>query len=560
MTAACERCGSEVPQPKRGFPGRFCSIRCRKATHKAQKTGQVPFQRGVEGPAGAGGQRRVPEAGAPVLPATDPAEKVVPLGLLYVPQRAASFGPEDKTPGQAVSSYGVGPADWGASFPGVDLVEAAAALLPAAPGWVARGKPRLPQSPRALLVPGEPVPLAEGPRPRLVVAPGSVTLERRDYARGERTQQRWLESRRQHRAYLAVYLAEHGCFPNEPEPTRVVTGFSRKSRVRMTKTLTQLDYSPLFVNGGILALGTLTYPGDWLEIASDGRVVKAHLKAFRKRFKRAWGVDLICVWKLEFQYRGAPHFHFLFVPPVGVARDDDARLVGGGLKIREWMRAVWADIVAHPDPEQRANHEQAGANVDWSTGLRSRDPKRIAVYFTKHGLYSAKEYQHVVPDEWQEPGKGPGRFWGYWGLDKSLAAVELIQKDYQAVVRILRRWVRAQGTTREVRTWRPKGGRVIARYAGIQGLAGAQYAASTGLGGARLGETGAGRWHTRRARVTWLRNSAGFVSLNDGPAFVSALARYLTADVGESAADCRARLVAATGRIHEMVQAGVMVS
>ena len=37
------------------------------------------------------------------------------------------------------------------------------------------------------------------------------------------------------------------------------------------------------------------------------------------------------------------------------------------------------------------------------------DPKRLAIYFTKHSSpndLGDKEYQHIVPEPWREPGKG----------------------------------------------------------------------------------------------------------------------------------------------------------
>lgn len=65
-----------------------------------------------------------------------------------------------------------------------------------------------------------------------------------------------------------------------------------------------------------------------------------------------------------------------------------------------------------PDPEERRKHELAGTGINYAEDLRASDPKRVAVYFTKHGTFGAKGYQHRVPEPWQGPGKGPGRFWG----------------------------------------------------------------------------------------------------------------------------------------------------
>ena len=52
---------------------------------------------------------------------------------------------------------------------------------------------------------------------------------------------------------------------------------------------------------------------------------------------------------------------------------------------RRWLSITWADIVAHPDPEQRRKHRAAGTGVDYAEGIRLTDPRRMAVYFAKYG-------------------------------------------------------------------------------------------------------------------------------------------------------------------------------
>lgn len=71
----------------------------------------------------------------------------------------------------------------------------------------------------------------------------------------------------------------------------------------------------------------------------------------------------------------------------------------------------------------------------------------MAIYFTKHSspnLHGDKEYQHIVPELWRQPGRGPGRFWGVYGLKKAIAVVEVGQDAYLAARRIVRRWSRSQ--------------------------------------------------------------------------------------------------------------------
>ena len=59
---------------------------------------------------------------------------------------------------------------------------------------------------------------------------------------------------------------------------------------------------------------------------------------------------------------------------------------------RRWLSITWAEIVAHPDPEERRKHLLAGTGVDYAQGVKLTDPRRMAIYFAKYGAglrYSA---------------------------------------------------------------------------------------------------------------------------------------------------------------------------
>jgi hypothetical protein len=350
---------------------------------------------------------------------------------------------------------------WAPSFPPADLVGVAAGQFPALAAW--RGE--------------------EGPRWRIVVSPGAIAMESHDLARLERTYERQLEARRKTIDLLAN--TEHARYL----PAREITAWSRRSRARMFRAYSELDYGPLLARSGIPAMVTLTLPGDWLASAPDGPAYKKLIEVFKTRWHRAWGEPVAGLWKQEYQRRGAPHTAIFTVVPDGRTE--------AGQHFREWVSATWASVVAHPDPEQRRRHQLAGTGVDYATGLRSRDPRRIAVYFSKHGLFSAKEYQNEVPEQWQAPGRGPGRFWGYWGLQRCTASAELAPRVADAAARTLRRWARAQNVTRQATVRRVD--------------------TSTGLVDYRR----------VRRRVRRLRSGHGWVSLNDAPAFALDLARYL---------------------------------
>lgn len=382
------------------------------------------------------------------------------------------------------------------------MVTAAAGFFTRRPGWA-----------------GE-----EGPRPLLTIAPGAVAMSWPDVARRERTAERLAETARRRADEMARYLLEHGTLPEDPEPTRTVTEWSRKSRARMTRRLAELDYGPLLRMGLRLPMTTLTYPGDWEAVAPTGKAVKRHLDQYRKRFERAWGFAFVGIWKLEFQRRGAPHLHLWGPEPEGRAgglrRFTATRYrpaVGDGLTYREWLSEVWADIVGHPDPEQKRRHQLAGTAVDFREGERMRDPRRLAVYFTKHGSFSAKEYQHVVPEAWQAEGAGPGRFWGYWGLDPAVAGVELDPAAAVWAGRILRRYARAQGVTQQRTVRRVRGGVAIPADGQVLGLAGAQLATAP----ERV------RYRKVRRRTVRLGNGRGFLCVNDGPSLATQLARAI---------------------------------
>lgn len=444
-------------------------------------------------------------------------------GLFYVPQLSAAPTDVDQA---ASDPRLLAVAAWGPRFASAALVRASAALLPAQ-------APRVPgKQPEQLLAHAEadyrawrddPVRTEhryrcncractntepEGPTWRITVAPGAMSVGTKDYTRSDRTAERQAEAGHRDADLLAVVLGETGELPEDPPSQREITQWSRKSRARMTRTLCELDYDPLYrdaagkLTGRVPAMVTLTYPGDWLTVAPDGATAKKHLQALAKRYERAWGEPPVAIWKQEFQGRGAPHFHLLMSPPHGTAAvQHDPRTgalrAGAGRQFRQWLSEVWADVVDHPDPEQRARHLAAGTGVDFAEGLRASDPKRVAVYFLKHNVAGDKEYQHVVPPEWQEPGKGPGRFWGYWGLSKAVATVEVTPEDATAAARVMRRWSRAQGRTRQVTKIR------------VEQATGRVY------------------YRRTRTRTTLVGRGRGWIALNDGPAFAADLARYL---------------------------------
>lgn len=332
----------------------------------------------------------------------------------------------------------------GLRFPSPEMVAAAAALFEPAAPW-ASGPDRRGAEP-------------ESGRFRITVGPGVVRLSWTNPVRVEKAAERAVSHHQRDVDDAKFHVkndlerdAEDGDravasltrrSPTEDDPCStggVITEWSRKSRSSMCRTFAELDYCPLVDSGRVPAMVTLTYPGDWEVVAPDGASVKRHMVLWRKRFQREYGEAARYIWKLEFQRRGAPHVHLWMAPPTSPGRS--------GRGFAQWLSETWAEVVDHPDHEQKARHRLAGTAIDVRNGLKACDPKRLAIYFTKHSspnLLGDKEYQHLVPELWQQSGRGPGRFWGVYGLKKATAVVEVTQEAYLTARRIVRRWSRSQ--------------------------------------------------------------------------------------------------------------------
>lgn len=123
---------------------------------------------------------------------------------------------------------------------------------------------------------------------------------------------------------------------------------------------------------------TLTYPADF---PTNGREVKRHQQVFNKWLRRK---KIAYVWILEFQSRGAPHFHYM---------------VSGWLDKNEVARR-WTNIVNPIFPSERAKMLSASTRVE---GIKN--PDQVGGYM---GAYMSKLDQKSVPENY----KSVGRFWG----------------------------------------------------------------------------------------------------------------------------------------------------
>lgn len=119
---------------------------------------------------------------------------------------------------------------------------------------------------------------------------------------------------------LVGLAAQRPGSPSQPPPKRgKVTTFSPASRRRLMRRLARM-------NAKKAVFMTLTYPAEF----PGPRVAYTHLRAFLERFRRA-APKASAVWRLEYQKRGAPHYHIIWY----------------GLPYIKWetVRKWWAEII-----------------------------------------------------------------------------------------------------------------------------------------------------------------------------------------------------------------------
>jgi len=165
-----------------------------------------------------------------------------------------------------------------------------------------------------------------------------------------------------------------------------IVAFSESSARRMRKYLREsVSEYRVFI--------TLTYPAgqDY-----SGQKAKRDLRVFMQRYKRiadksGSGKGFSAFWFMEFQRRGAIHFHIF-----GTSRID-----------KELLSQTWFDIVGSDDER----HLRAGTNV---CTIRS-GKHGICSYASK---YAAKHTQKTPPEEFG----WVGRFWGVSGVRDTVSA------------------------------------------------------------------------------------------------------------------------------------------
>jgi hypothetical protein len=161
----------------------------------------------------------------------------------------------------------------------------------------------------------------------------------------------------------------------------------------------------------------LTYPAEY---PRDGRIVKRHLFAFAEWLRRR---GACAAWALEYQSRGAPHFHVLVNR--GPTRE-------GQTEWRGTLAKRWYEIVGSGDEK----HLRAG-----TSSSVVKHPERIGSYLAS---YLRKAGQKEVPQDVTLP----GRMWGLIGCRPDVVEVDVAPEDKNRLVRLARRAVRSASSAK----------------------------------------------------------------------------------------------------------------
>lgn len=190
-------------------------------------------------------------------------------------------------------------------------------------------------------------------------------------------------------------------FKGTMQPRSAITTFSRRSRWELQKRMAIIDEE----RAGVPDFLTLTYPLEW---SDDWRVWKRDLDVMRKALIREWPEMWGC-WRLEFQERGAPHFHCLVWdgPKVEAMEVWDGNAMRKKIipvpssmsehnkKIFEWLSGTWFRVCGTGDPK----HLAAGTRIE-------------PIQSWNGVVYYASKYLAKLPTGDFAPVEYTGRFWG----------------------------------------------------------------------------------------------------------------------------------------------------
>ena len=208
--------------------------------------------------------------------------------------------------------------------------------------------------------------------------------------------------------------------PHTTESKRVVdwirgniTYFSQRSRKRLLELVSKIDKG--WINPESVLFITLTAPAmGWRDV--PGHKWKARLNNFLTQLRQKYGAKGLCgIWRLEFQRRGAPHFHLVTY---------------NTFICKDWVAEKWNTICGiNLSFKEKQKHLQAGTQV-----AIAREWNAINDYFSKTMAYVAKKSENWrIKDEsvldWM---KSFGKHWGVIGRDMIKEMTHIVVREFSS--------------------------------------------------------------------------------------------------------------------------------
>lgn len=219
-----------------------------------------------------------------------------------------------------------------------------------------------------------------------------------------------------------VALKSSGAAP--PPGTRgdrgIINGLSAAARRRLLAVLIKIPFQA----SAAFAL-TLTWHDGF---SVEPKIWHRQLKAWTMRLRRDWSsFGPAGIWMLEFQERGAPHFHLVVV----WRREPSLE------QFRRWLSSSW-NAIAEPGDEK---HRRAGTRADRIEVGQGKGSKKLLAYLVKHAGKSKQKHRIDKASGEELP---TGKMWDVFGElpQEQIAVVELDADQLVGLYRRLRRWGR----------------------------------------------------------------------------------------------------------------------
>lgn len=163
-----------------------------------------------------------------------------------------------------------------------------------------------------------------------------------------------------------------------------ITDFSSGSRGRFFELINRIDF------GRKCVFLTLTFGDEFPDVQTAKNALRAFLERMRRKFTDR---DVSAIWRMEFQERGAPHFHLIFFNLPWIDKKE----------IQRW----WSEIINVSEPFTR---------IEMIYSVKKL-VNYVAKYLAKVDIgqdnsgFNSPTYLHAYAEKYD---RNIGRLWGYY--------------------------------------------------------------------------------------------------------------------------------------------------